>query len=120
LLPPFDQRQITFLQVLIAVVVAYIYNIFIKYIVFYCEILIGYVQYGKVLYESVLYWKPVLDEMLQALSPIRLFDVDQREVTKIYLRLSLLTNKGEHSIFSQSEQIYIDTIERDEKKSQTP
>jgi hypothetical protein len=41
-------------------------------------------------------------------------------VKKIYLRLSLVTNKGEHSIFSQSKQIYIDTIERDEKKSQTP
>ena len=42
-LPPFDQIQLFFLQVVIAVVVN-IYNIFIKYIVFYYEIHLKYCQ----------------------------------------------------------------------------
>ena len=44
----------------------------------------------------------------------KIFEFGQREVISFF---TLVTNKGEHSIFSQRKQIL--TIERDEKKRQT-
>ena len=46
----------------------------------------------------------------------QIFEFGQREVISFF---TLVTNKGEHSIFC-SKETNIDTVERGEKKSQTP